>query len=256
MMTIPSSLLHMLRGPHDGRLQIMVSIVTWSLGSSISAELLGYWLHRLLHSGAIRFLSRNHMTHHLVLYGPLQKQRSATYHDATDESLSLGNIGLEWLIPAAWVIAAMLAAFYLLHVSVVHQLLCLGIVLCWSFLAFSYLHDIMHVEGPWLERNKFLKRWFLSARRLHDIHHRVLNDQGLMNKNFGIGFFLFDRLFGTMCLQQTPFNHGGYKRAKERFGYVGGTGAQRLSPQELQKGKQRSDGPDTQGLGAPLLTRE
>lgn len=248
MMTIANSLLQTVRGAHDSRLRFTISIVTWSLGSCISAELLGYWLHRLLHSGAIRFLSRNHMKHHLVLYGPLQKQRSATYYDATENRPSLGNIGLEWLTPAALIIAVMLVAFYLLQVTPAHQLLCLGITLSWSSLMFSYLHDAMHVEGLWLEKNRFLKRWFLSARRLHDIHHRVLNDKGLMNKNFGIGLFLFDRLFGTICLQQTPFNHRGYKMAKEKFRYLDATGALRLSRRDYRHTKHESVDPKTQSI--------
>jgi sterol desaturase/sphingolipid hydroxylase (fatty acid hydroxylase superfamily) len=173
-----------------------------------------------MHSGAITFLSRNHMKHHLVLYGPLQRQRSETYRDATDDSLSLGNIGLEWLVPAAMSIALVIGVFRLLHVALLYQLLSLGITLAWSFLMFSYLHDMMHIEGFWLAKNKWLKRWFLSARRLHDIHHRVLNDRGLMNTNFGIGFFEFDRLFGTLSLQQPPFNHRGYAAAREKFDYV------------------------------------
>src|SRR5436305_6584452 len=75
-------------------------IATWATGSCISTELLGYWLHRLLHSGAIGSLSRNHMKHHLVMYGPLQEQCSKTYRDATEGNLSLGNICREWLFPA------------------------------------------------------------------------------------------------------------------------------------------------------------
>jgi hypothetical protein len=49
------------------------AIAAWTVGSCVTAELLGYWLHRLMHSGAIRLLSRNHMKHHLIFYGPLQK---------------------------------------------------------------------------------------------------------------------------------------------------------------------------------------
>lgn len=50
----------------------------------VASELLGYLLHRLLHSGWIPFLSMNHMKHHLLLYGPLQKQRpSEHYLDST-----------------------------------------------------------------------------------------------------------------------------------------------------------------------------
>lgn len=186
----------------------------------MAAELLGYWLHRLLHCGAIRFLSRSHMKHHLVFYGPLQRQRSDTYRDATDDSISLGNIGLEWLIPAGLLIAIMIGVFHFFHVPWPFQVLSLGTILSWSFAMFSYLHDVMHVEGFWLTKNKWLKRWFLTARRLHDIHHRALNDRGLMDKNFGIGFFWFDRLFRTLSVQQTPFNHRGYAIAREKFDYV------------------------------------
>jgi sterol desaturase/sphingolipid hydroxylase (fatty acid hydroxylase superfamily) len=55
---------------------------------------------------------------------------------------------------------------------------------------------------------------------LHDIHHRMLSDGGLIDKNFGIGFFLFDRLFGTLSLVQSSFNHHGYAVAREKFSYV------------------------------------
>jgi len=41
-----------------------------------------------------------------------------------------------------------------------------------------------------------------------------------MDKNFGIGFFLFDRLFGTLSSEHSPFNHRGYAAARERFKYV------------------------------------
>jgi len=195
-------------------------IAAWSIGSCVSAELLGYWLHRFLHSGVIRYLSRNHMKHHLVFYAPLQKQRSQAYCDATENGVSLGNIGLEWLVPAGLVMALVLTLFHFLRVPLGYQVLSLGISVGWSFLMFSYLHDVMHVEGFWLAKSRWLKRWFLSARRLHDIHHRVLNDRGLMDKNFGIGFFAFDRLFGTLSLQQPPFNHRGYAVAREKFNYV------------------------------------
>jgi len=198
----------------------MLHIAACTLGSCASAEFMGYWLHRLLHSGAIRCLSHNHMKHHLVFYGPLQKQRSETYHDAANNSLSLGDIGLEWLIPAALLIVGMVAVFHFFHLLLVYELLSLGTILLWSFLMFSYLHDVMHVEGFWIEKNWWLRRWFVSAQKLHGIHHRALNDRGLMNRNFGIGFFLFDRLFGTLSPEQSSFNHPGYAAAMERFKYV------------------------------------
>ena len=192
-------------------------LAAWVLGSGLSAEVLGYFLHRLLHSGKIAFLSRNHMKHHMVLYGPLQEQRSEKYLDATKNDVSLGNIGVEWLLPAALVLGGTLAAFHLLHVQLLYQVVFVATTLLWSFLMFSYLHDVMHIEGYWLAKNWMLKKWFLSARKLHEIHHRVLSDKGIMNRNFGIGFFFLDRLFGTLEEQDASFNEAGYRLAQERF---------------------------------------
>ena len=195
----------------------ILAVASWLAGSCLSAELLGYWLHRLLHSGVIGFLSRNHMRHHMVLYGPLQPQRSSEYRDATDARTSLGNIGVEWLFPAVLLIVIAAASFRLLRVPVLFQSIYFATTLLWSFLMFSYLHDRMHVEGFWLERNRWLKAWFISARQRHDAHHFLMNDQGLMDKNFGIGFFFFDRLFGTLSQGGTGFNSHGYEAAKKKF---------------------------------------
>ena len=41
-----------------------------------------------------------------------------------------------------------------------------------------------------------------------------------MDKNFGIGFFLFDRWFGTLSAEQSSFNRHGYAAARERFRYL------------------------------------
>src|SRR5436309_709608 len=136
----------------------ILMVAAWICGSSLTAELLGYGLHRLLHSGALQFLSRSHMKHHLVLYGPMHKQRSKKYRDATTGSVSLGNIGVEWLIPAGVLIVLALAVFRLLHVRMLYQSVFLMTVLSWSFLMFSYLHDVMHIEGFWMEQHRWLRR--------------------------------------------------------------------------------------------------
>jgi hypothetical protein len=57
-----------------------IAIAAWALSAILVSELFGYPLHRLLHSGFIHFLSKNHMQHHLLLYGPLQKQRPREGH--------------------------------------------------------------------------------------------------------------------------------------------------------------------------------
>jgi sterol desaturase/sphingolipid hydroxylase (fatty acid hydroxylase superfamily) len=68
-----------------------------------------------------------------------------------------------------------------------------------------------------MEKNRWLQRWFMSARNLHDIHHHVVNREGLMDKNFGIGFFFFDRVFGTLSPETQPLDTIGYEKAVERF---------------------------------------
>jgi len=182
------------------------------------AEFLGYLLHRLMHSGWIPWLSASHMKHHLVLYGPLQKQRpSEQYLDATTGEVAIGNIGLEWIVPSSVILAIAVVVLRLLRVSFTDQILSIATILVWSFLMFSYLHDRMHINGFWMASAPLLSRWFLKARRLHDIHHHVLNNDGLMDKNFGIGFFVFDWLFRTLAHEMSPFNHRGYAAAQERF---------------------------------------
>jgi sterol desaturase/sphingolipid hydroxylase (fatty acid hydroxylase superfamily) len=198
-----------------------VYILAWIVGSCAVAELLGYLLHRLLHSGLIGVLSRSHMKHHLVLYGPQQDQRPGEdYADATHGEIAIGNVGLEWLVPGGTILGAALGLLWLLQVPMVYQVTFAVTTLTWSFWVFSYLHDRMHVKGFWMERNPFLKRWFCWARNLHDIHHRVLNDRGLMDKNLGIGFAFFDWLFGTMTMVEPPFNNTGLEAAKKRFDLV------------------------------------
>src|SRR5713226_7795881 len=100
----------------------MTNIAACVVASSIFAELLGYLLHRLLHSGWIRWLSASHMRHHMLLYGPLQKQRpSEHYMDATTDRLSIGNIGVEWLFPTAVLLVIAGAILWALRVWFIHQ---------------------------------------------------------------------------------------------------------------------------------------
>ena len=199
----------------------ITQIAAWAVTSGIVAELLGYLLHRLLHSGWIRWLSASHMRHHMLLYGPLQKQRpSEHYMDATTDRLAIGNIGVEWLAPTAVLLVIAEAILWAFKVAFLHQTIFFVTVVGWSFVMFSYLHDRMHVNNFWMERTPILKIWFRRSRALHDIHHRMLNDGGLMDKNFGIGFFMFDWLFGTLSPRQSSFNHHGYAAARAKFRYL------------------------------------
>jgi sterol desaturase/sphingolipid hydroxylase (fatty acid hydroxylase superfamily) len=203
------------------RMSKVITFAVWAVTALLVSELLGYLLHRLLHSGWIPFLSMNHMRHHLLLYGPLQKQRpSPEYLDATIGRFAIGNVGLEWIVPAAILLITLGGLFWLFGIRLEYQALFFGVVLAWSVWSFSYLHDRMHIQDFWMERFPIVKHWFRRARNLHDIHHRVLNAQGFMDKNFGIGFAFFDWLFGTMASVQPPFNHAGIEAAEQRFAFV------------------------------------
>jgi hypothetical protein len=190
----------------------------WVAFSILIAELAGYFLHRFLHSEKIRWLSRSHMEHHLEHYGPLKPMRpSPKYIDATTSRWSIGNVGLEWIVPSGFLLAFFVAVFVVARISWPYQLAFVVITLGWSSFMFSYLHDRMHILEFWMERSWFLRRWFIGARRLHDIHHHSLNDLGRMDRNFGIGFFFFDRFFRTLASQQQRFNWTGIEAARRRY---------------------------------------
>lgn len=186
--------------------------------SCLVAELAGYWLHRLLHSDKMPFLSRNHLIHHFLVYGPGQPMRAEDYRDATHGRFSIGNIGLEWLLPSSLVLAFCWCVMFLFGVPAVYQMIVVCNLILWPIFTFSYLHDRMHVQNFWMARTPLIKVWFIKARRLHDIHHRSMSDSGHMNKNFGIGFFFFDCVFKTIARRHRPFNRRGYEAAVRRYG--------------------------------------
>ena len=195
-----------------------VGVLATLVDSVVVAEFAGYWLHRLLHSDKIPALSRGHLIHHFLVYGPRQPMRAHEYRDATDHRFSVGNVGLEWLVPSGVILLFCWGVMALLHVPHAYEVLALCTLLGWPILMFSYLHDRMHVENFWMAKVPGLRTWFLKARRLHDIHHKSLDSDGFMDANFGIGFYFFDRIFGTMTKRHRPFNWCGYKTAAQRYG--------------------------------------
>lgn len=195
-------------------------VITVAAGT-VLAELIGYGLHRLMHSGRFRNLSRAHMIHHLALYGPYQPMRQSVYKDATVGRAGIGNVGMEWLTPCAMILGVIWAVLYAVGVGWQYRLLMTLVLIGWPVLMFSYVHDGMHVTGFWMERVPLMEEWYVRARRLHDIHHRRLNDNGKMDRNFGIGFFLFDRIFRTIQKRHSGFNRKGYEKALRRHADLG-----------------------------------
>ncbi len=199
----------------------MWGVAFWIVFSCVLAEVIGYFLHRLLHSDRIRWLSKSHMIHHLLIYGPQRWLRpSSNYLPSVEGRAALGHIGLEWLAPIAIFISAFVGLFTLLGVPALHQGIFIAVSLIWGFVMFSYLHDAMHIQGFWMEKNRFFRRWFVGARNLHDIHHQTISADGLMPYNFGIGFYVFDRLFGSMYRERKPLNPKAHQAALERYSFI------------------------------------
>ena len=194
-----------------------VGVVATLVDSVVVAEFAGYWLHRLLHSDEFPALSRGHLIHHFLIYGPRQPMRAGGYHDATDNRFALGNVGIEWLAPSAIILLFCWAVMALLGVAPVYQGLALCTLLGWPLPMFNYPHGRMHMDNFWMTRIPLLRSWFLNARRLHDIHHRSVDSKGFLDANFGIGFHFFDRFFRTMARRHRPFNGEGYHSAIDRY---------------------------------------
>lgn len=193
-----------------------------ALAGCAFTETVGYFLHILLHSEKIAWLSRGHMIHHLKIYGPRRSLRQpGPYRDSVDGRYGFLGIGLEWLAPILLVlIGAVLFASFVLKVPAALQTAFMAAALAWGKFMFGHMHDSMHVEGHWLASLPVVGAWYRRARRLHDIHHLHFSDDGLMPKNFGISFFGFDRAFGTFESTASAFNQRGYEAALARYAAV------------------------------------
>ncbi len=187
------------------------------------AEFVGYWLHVLLHSNRIEYLSRSHMIHHLIIYAPDKPQRqSSRYLLSTYGRANVLGVGLEWLGPIAVLLGLSAAGLRVLGASWPTIVVFCAVALGWGASMFWYMHDAMHLQGFWMEnaRSNRLRRWFLRARHRHDIHHMDLTDDGRMSRNFGICFFGFDALFGSLLAEHNRFNHAGLTAARKRYAYI------------------------------------
>jgi len=61
--------------------------------SFLVAEFAGYWVHRALPSDRLPILSRNHLAHYLLLYGPPYPRRAESYgyrHRSSHGDVDLG----------------------------------------------------------------------------------------------------------------------------------------------------------------------
>jgi hypothetical protein len=166
-----------------------IGIVATLVDSVVVAEFAGYWLHRLLYGDRFQTLSRGHLIHHFLVYGPRQPKRAGDYHAATESRLSIANVGIEWLAPSAMILLSCWAVMVLLGVPPIYRVIALCTLLGWPILMFSYLHDRMHTENFWMSKAPLLKAWFFEGAQAarhstsqcrqprlhgHKLRHRVL----------------------------------------------------------------------------------
>jgi len=196
----------------------MIAILPVVGGSILLAELYGYWLHVLLHSYKIPALSRAHMAHHILSYGPGERQRSVAYIQEVEEGTTLiAGLGLEWLIPALFLLGFTVGLEWLLGLPWAYIAVSITTILAYTAFLFWWLHDRMHVKGTWLTKNRLVRRSFMRARKLHDIHHHHVTDDGLMNVNYGIATPLFDHVFGSYLGKLKGLNRAGIYAALVRY---------------------------------------
>ena len=153
------------------------------------------------------------MRHHIVKYGPEMPQRANIKGESTIKRIIDSGIGVEWAGPVVVVIGIVFLIGWIFNIAFVYQITFVIALVLWVVFLFVYMHDALHVEGHWLEKSKL----FLSIRRGHDIHHIKLTNSGLLNKNNGICFFWFDKLFGTYSNDLGPVNEEGLKNLHKRF---------------------------------------
>lgn len=158
----------------------MLNALFFFLFSFALTSFIGYWAHRAFHKEWTLRLHKAHSNHHWVQYPP--------HSLISTEYRSAGRDNSVWLffaaaIPLIAIILSLYAFSVISLLSMIALLLGMGTT---SFLH-DYFHDKFHVSPNWWERFGYFKR----LRDLHFKHH--IDTQ----KNFGIFFFTWDRLFKT-----------------------------------------------------------
>lgn len=143
--------------------------------------LFGHVAHWFIHQPLAGKFNRSHMTHHLKLYPPTDYLSKKYRHPGKDNTvlifaiLSIPMLILPWVALGFGVITLFQALFIFV------EMLILGA-------AHDYVHDAFHIKGHWLYKFKMFRKWNV----LHYRHH--VN----MKSNFGIFYFMWDRVFGTL----------------------------------------------------------
>ncbi len=193
------------------------------LTSILYAEIIGYFVHILLHSEKVKYLSYSHMLHHIRDYGRHKPFLTGKYiASSRDRASFLGGIGMEWFVPFAVIACITFLFFYLVSMPLYVQIVFLITSVTWGYIGFNYMHSAMHIKGFWMEKNFLFKNWFKKLRMLHSIHHNNLNQGGQMVTNYGICFFFLDRLLSSYVTkyQDKEENSACFEACRERYSYL------------------------------------
>lgn len=151
-----------------------------SIVTAIAATFIGYWVHWSFHQPWALWFYHAHMNHHKVQY-PATDFFSEKYRSAGKD-----NTVILFAVVFTPVILTILALAFFGTVSWTISICSLISLIAWG-LIHNYVHDEFHLtDSIWKSSSLFLK-W----RSLHYIHHLD------MTTNYGIVFFLWDRLFKT-----------------------------------------------------------
>ena len=137
-------------------------ILVWTLVSIVAGflttELIGYFVHTLLHSEKIPYLSKSHMVHHLKHYGPKMAMRADAYKISTQERASIGGVGFEWLMPIASICIPMFILLMFVGIPISYLFITFIVAIAWGVIGFNYMHDAMHLKKFWMLRHPWLSK--------------------------------------------------------------------------------------------------
>jgi sterol desaturase/sphingolipid hydroxylase (fatty acid hydroxylase superfamily) len=159
---------------------MFISIVLTCLITLVVSSFFGHWVHWSLHQHWTRKLNQKHMTHHEKLY-PANDYLSLTYRDSGKD-----NTVFIFFVLSLPVILTPIVLGILGIISLPIVITAFLTMAAFSF-ASNYFHDAFHIRNHWINNFSMFRSW----NTLHYEHHI---DQ---NKNFGIVFFGWDRLFGV-----------------------------------------------------------
>lgn len=152
-------------------------------------NLLGHFIHWLLHQEWAGFLNKAHMTHHLILY-PSHDYLSEKYR----EPESKDSTPKFFAIAAIPILITPIILYFVGILPLLCAILCVLETLIIGAIDY-YIHDWFHVRNHWINKVPVIKNMFKKWNKLHYLHHID------MTKNFGIYNFFWDKIFKSYWIK-------------------------------------------------------